>query len=235
MLRVTCAGGCSAGGEAEMIVRLLVLLFHEQRPGELEPDAQQPGIAIQDPAEHGFGLPIVPAPHSWSFRRGSLARFSASIIRLGCWTGCAAPVDGLAAQARATTARQQPDRRACAPSASWLTGCCWPTKASCRAALRSVGSTAKTPPTCSACGPKKAPFMSPVTGSVGGVDLRRLLYGVIGGARQRDVEQLPLLLNGALPPTWIPSSWVAVEAGSRIVSIILVDARRRSCAGRNRR
>src|SRR5437764_9927808 len=48
-----------AGCEPKMIVRLLVLLFHEQRPRQLKPDAQQSGIAIQDLAKQDFRSAIV--------------------------------------------------------------------------------------------------------------------------------------------------------------------------------
>ena len=55
------------GGQAEMIVRLLVLFLHVQGAGELEPNTQQAWIAIEDPAECILSPPIIPrfvAPHS---------------------------------------------------------------------------------------------------------------------------------------------------------------------------
>src|SRR4029079_16864526 len=48
-------------GEAQMVIRFLILPFHEQGPCELQPDPEQAGIAIQDPAKQSFGLMIVPA------------------------------------------------------------------------------------------------------------------------------------------------------------------------------
>src|SRR5207248_10870106 len=50
------------GGEAEMIIRLLVLLLHVRGPGQFEANPQQSLIAIEYPAEYGLGPSIVPRP-----------------------------------------------------------------------------------------------------------------------------------------------------------------------------
>ena len=101
--------------------------------------------------------------------------------------------------------------------------CRWPTKASCISSAPPGRSTRNTPPTCSALGPEKAPFIVPVTGSEGGVNWSSY-DGVIGGSRQRDIE-------ASIVAEWRASADMDAEervAGrevSGIVAIILVDSR----------
>ena len=49
-----------ARGEAKMIIRLLILLFHEERAGQFKAYAQKFRIAIENSEEHDFGMRVVP-------------------------------------------------------------------------------------------------------------------------------------------------------------------------------
>ena len=52
-------------GKAKMIVRLLILLFHEQGARQLEPDAQQPRVAIENAAEQSLSASIITRLEAW--------------------------------------------------------------------------------------------------------------------------------------------------------------------------